>query len=282
MRQLWLFIKKYHAFFLFLLLEVIAIGYLMTKSRYQQAAFLKESASVQAKVHDARSSITQFLHLSAENEQLARQNSRLQEQLKALQQEKAPLADSTIVDTTRLEDTIALSQFHFRVARVISNPMNKSNSLLTIDKGRADSIHLQDGVMAPSGVIGKVVQMSEHYSLVMPLFHPNSRLNVKHKESNYNGNLTWNASNFQLLQVENIPRNARVEPGDTIVTNQYSKSFPEYSMVGVVENRSLDANGNFYLMNIRPAANFFRLNYVYVIQRSDLNEILELENQPIE
>ena len=279
MRQLWLFLKNYHAFFLFLILEIIAIGFLFTRSSYQQAKFLNSSGKAQAKVNELRSSVTDYFGLRKENEELAVENKLLKEKLAAFEHSSLPIQDSVLVDSVQTADTTIVTAFDFKVAKVISNPMNTSNSLITINKGSADSLHLQDGILSPSGVVGKVVQVSEHYSLVMPLFHPNSRLNVKHKKSNYNGNLVWYGTGFETLRVENIPRNASVEPGDTIITNQYSKSFPERSMVGIVEDRKLDANGNFYQMNVRPTANFFRLDYVYIVQRKDLEEILELESR---
>ena len=272
MQQFWLFLRNNSNVFLFLFLEIIAFGYLFTRNNYHQAKFLKSSNSVQAKVSATQNKVFGYFHLQEQNNALADENNRLYKEIARLQRIQLPISDSTFVDTVKNK------QFDFLAAEVISNPLNKSKTLLTIDKGTNQGAALQDGVISPLGVVGKVVQSSANYSIVMPLFHPHSKLNVKHKASGFNGNLIWRGANFQTLTVENIPRNARVEVGDTIVTNQYSKSFPEYSMVGVVTNNELDASGNFYNLDVEPATNFFRLNYVYLVQREDLQEILELEN----
>ncbi len=108
------------------------------------------------------------------------------------------------------------------------------------------------------------------------------RLNIKHQRSGYNGDLVWSGQSFHLVQVENISRNAKVEVGDTIVTNQFSKSLPESTPVGIIEQINFDAAGNFYRLDVQPLADFRKLNYVYVVKRKDLDEIENLEQNVAE
>lgn len=278
MQQLWLFLRNYHAVVLFVILEIIALGFLFSRNQYQQAKFLQGSSEIQGRFNEKKSNVYHYFSLGRVNEQLAKENSALLEKLYQQKQEVAPLQDSIVIDSTHT-DSLVVKKYDFTVARVVTNPISTSHKLFTINKGSAQGIAPGNGVISPAGVVGKVVQSSKNFSLVMPLIHLKSKLNVRHLPSGYNGNLIWTGRDFSRLKVENIPRNATVNIGDSIVTNQYSKSLPVESFVGTVIEKKFDASGNFYQIWISPGVDFTQLNYVYIIQQLNLQEILELENQ---
>lgn len=270
MQQLFLFFQKNSSLFLFLCLELVALFFLMTRSRYQQARFLNNSSVIQAYVNERRVVVNEYFGLRKENDALAEENIALKNLLERFQ-EKELTFDSLEIDS------IHQNTFRYTNAKVISNPMNTSFPFITINKGKKDGVELQDAVISSLGAVGKVVDRNNYYAIVMPLFHPKSKLNVKHLASGYIGNLVWQGNSYETLLVKTITRHAEVNIGDSIVTNQYSKVFPENTMIGTVEKFKLDATGDFYEIFVKPSTEFRRLSNVYVIHRKDITQIEELE-----
>lgn len=266
MRQLWLFLSKYHLFFLFLFLQGIGFGLLFNRSNYQAAKFLHSTSAWQSSVAKQQYEVTSFFNLRKENNTLLAENVALKNQLQAYQQDSIAIS-SIYVDTL----------FRYTAAHVISNPQNRTIPYLTIDKGSKQGVSISDGIITPEGAVGKVVQVRENYALVMPLFNRLTKVNVQHEDSKYNGNLVWVGQSNELLQVENIPRNAAVELQDTIITNLYSRSVPVGTPIGTVQEASFESTGNFYALQVKPVVDFRKLNAVYVVHRIDEDLIRELE-----
>ncbi len=68
---------------------------------------------------------------------------------------------------------------------MVANSIDKPGNLMTIDKGSADGIHKDMGVMSGTGVVGIVYLVAEHYSdrdsgtqheVEHQLYHPEQRL----------------------------------------------------------------------------------------------------------
>ncbi len=271
MRQLWLFFVKHHLVLLFLVLISIGFSFLFSRSNYQRNKWLHQSLLVRAQLDKRKHAITNYFDLSYQNKKLVEENARLRAVIDDVH--NIPLDDSNQV----VIDTLGHAKYIFQNADVITNPMVGSYSHMTIDAGDKSGVFVSDGVLTSEGVVGKVVQTSSNYAIVMPLFNLNMRLNVQHARSGYNGNLIWDGTDLHYLQVQNIPRHANVEVGDTIRVNKFSKSFPINSLVGTVQNVGFDNTGNFYILRIKPFVDFRRLNHVYVTHRKDLEEILSLE-----
>jgi rod shape-determining protein MreC len=79
-----------------------------------------------------------------------------------------------------------------------------------------------------------------------------------------------------LLTLINIPKSAKITKGDTVMTSQYATRFPP-SVIGTVYNIVEDQSTNFYTLTIRPATNFFSLQYVYVVENLQAEEQKQLE-----
>jgi rod shape-determining protein MreC len=70
----------------------------------------------------------------------------------------------------------------------------------------------------------------------------------------------------------NIPKSAQVAKGDSIVTSGYSLSFPPDILIGTVADVVNDKASNFYSLQIRPATNFYNLEYVNVVDNLQKEE----------
>jgi len=287
MRQLWLFLSNNHLFLLFILLEVVAFSLLLSRNDYHNSKFLHSYSGVTGSMLSKRAAVSDYFSLNRTNKELATENAQLRSTLQKYildTIEAFPGEDSTLIapvtpneiDLTSI-DTVSSGGFTITPAKVISN-IGANKPYITINKGSKHGVKKESGVITGVGIVGKVVGVSKRYSLIMPVLHKNSRINVQHLKSGFNGNLVWDGRTIDAAQVENIPRNARINIGDTISSNSYSKAFSEGMPAAIVEKLDYDPTGNFYQLQVRLITDFRKLNYVYVTTLKDMEEILELEN----
>src|SRR5436189_4552878 len=77
MRNLFLFLYRYHAFFLFLLLQVVCLYLIIANNGYQRAVFYNVSDEVVGSTMSWYNKVTGYLILGESNKQLARENAEL-------------------------------------------------------------------------------------------------------------------------------------------------------------------------------------------------------------
>src|SRR5690349_2558526 len=77
MRNLFLFLYRYHAFFLFLLLQIICLYLIIQNNSYQRAVFYNVSDEVVGRTMSLYHEVTGYLSLGEQNKKLAEENARL-------------------------------------------------------------------------------------------------------------------------------------------------------------------------------------------------------------
>ncbi|HSR59616.1 MAG TPA: rod shape-determining protein MreC, partial [Robiginitalea sp.] len=96
--------------------------------------------------------------------------------------------------------------------------------------------------------------------------------------TDYFGSLTWNRADYQLVQLEDIPRLVPLHLGDTIVTGAMSSIFPENIPIGTIEAFDLNESKSFYQIDVRLFNDMTNLKQVYVIRNRNRPEIIQLES----
>ncbi|CAI8397736.1 MAG: Uncharacterised protein [Flavobacterium sp. SCGC AAA160-P02] len=119
--------------------------------------------------------------------------------------------------------------------------------------------------------------ISTNYSRVQSILNKNSKINAKLKNSNHFGSLEWNGLDYNIVQLLDIPRQAIIEMGDTIITGGRSSIFPEGLLIGKVINIEQRSSIK-RLVNIELFNDMSNLKNIYVIKNFDKEEIRELEN----
>ena len=82
MRNLFAFIWKNNFFFLFLVLEVIALSLVVQNNYYQNVVFVSSTNQITGSFMKTYDNVFQYFSLKVTNEQLAEENARLQSELK--------------------------------------------------------------------------------------------------------------------------------------------------------------------------------------------------------
>tara|TARA_R100001369_G_C3315157_1_gene167979 strand:- start:953 stop:1780 length:828 start_codon:yes stop_codon:yes gene_type:complete len=270
MQQIIFFFIRNKNFLLFGLLFLFSIYLTVQTHTYHNGKYVSSANFFSGNVFSAKSNVTGYFGLEDENKRLIEENIHLRKQLENIK--------STTNQST-LDSTLLPSGYNFRSARIINNTYSKSKNYLTLKKGKKDSIKIDMGVISSKGIIGIVNATSENFSTVQSILNTNSQINARLKESNHFGTLKWDTKDPNRVQLIDIPRLAPVTVGDTIITGGKSTIFPEGILIGTIEKFSLDQAANYYNLQIKLFNDMTSLKHVYIIENTNKEEILQLENE---
>ena len=277
MRNLLNFFLKYNYWFLFVLLEVISFALLFRFNSYQGSAFFTSANRVAGAVYDAANNITGYFHLKTINDELVQQNVELELQVERLREALTEATgDSSGIEQMKQE---ALQGYDIFKASVINNSITHADNYITINKGTADGVRSEMGVVNGSGGVGIVYLTSSHHSIVIPVLNSKSSISCKIKKSDYFGFLKWDGGSSEYAYVKDMPRHSLFSLGDTIVTSGHSAVFPSGIPIGTVDDIADSHDGLSYLLRVKLFTDFARLNDVRVIAEKGQEEQLELEKQ---
>lgn len=272
MQQIISFLYKNKYFILFLLLESFAIFFTIQSHSYHRSKFINSANFLSGGVYNKINNFKEFLLLKDENTRLAEENVQLKNLLNQVDK-------NIIQQNTKEIDTINFSQkYHYVSAKIINNNYRKNNNYLTINKGESSHIHSDLGVINSKGIIGITKSVSNKYATVLSILNVNSRINVKLLKSNHFGSLSWDNKDFNTVQLLDLPIQANLKIGDTIVTGGKSTIFPEGIPVGIIKDFNTK-NNNYDFINITLFNDMSSIGFVEVITNLDKEEIKNLEEK---
>lgn len=278
MRNIFLLIRRFAVLLLFIGLQVLCISMLVSYSHSHRARYMELAYEASGKLNKQYAGVTRYFSLAENNGYLAKENAKLNNLLRQ---------NFTRIDTGFVEKEVTLvidsntltRKYLWREARVINNSVSAQNNYITIERGRLQGIQPNMAVVSPAGIVGIITDVSDNMSIAMSLLHRKSNTSVAHKNTGITGILEWNGMTPERLQIRGIPKSTKLAKGDTIVTSNLSLNFPEGMMVGTIAEFKADEEGNNYRVNVKPAANFFTLEFVYIIENIFLKEQQELEKK---
>lgn len=276
MHNLTEFLAKHNHWFVFLVLEVVSMVLLFRYNSYQGSVWFSSANAVTGKVYEWDSAVESFFSLSGVNSQLTQRNAFLEQQVRMLDDSIARLTRSQEAAVTRLSSKVPFQGCRLIPAKVVANMVNRYDNLITIDKGSADGVKRDMGVVCGMGVVGIVYLVSEHYSIVIPALNSHSNISCTIQRRGYFGYLRWRGGSSQLAYLEDVPRHAHFKLGDNVVTSGYSSVFPPGVMVGKVLHVFNSADGLSYRVQVKLSTDFARLRDVCLVDDSALQERIDL------
>lgn len=276
MHNLTEFLAKHNHWFVFLVLEVVSMVLLFRYNSYQGSVWFSSANAVTGKVYEWDSVVESYFSLSGVNSQLTQRNAFLEQQVRMLDDSIARLTRSQETAVTRLSSMVPFQGCRLIPAKVVANMVNRYDNLITIDKGSADGVKRDMGVVCGMGVVGIVYLVSEHYSIVIPALNSHSNISCTIQRRGYFGYLRWRGGSSQLAYLEDVPRHAHFKLGDNVVTSGYSSVFPPGVMVGKVLHVFNSADGLSYRVQVKLSTDFARLRDVCLVDDSALQERIDL------
>ncbi|HEV3139318.1 MAG TPA: rod shape-determining protein MreC [Vicinamibacterales bacterium] len=193
----------------------------------------------------------------AENESLKRE---LADARVAIQEQQALVARARGLE--RLLELRDHSDLQTTAANVIGAAATPDFRTITIDKGSRDGLRADMAVIAPAGVVGRVVVPSGRAAKVQLLIDRNAAAGAIIQRSRAQG-VVAGAGDERLL-LENVSEASDVQTGDAVVTSGIEGIYPKGFVIGHVE--SIEKNGPAYKrITVRPAVDFSALEDVLIV-----------------
>ncbi len=253
---------------LFIFLLLISLGLTFQSHSYQRSKFISSSNAVSGGVFKVRNNIESYFGLKESNHRLINENKKLREKILNFQGEN---------NTYIFPDTTGFSaNYTIFNANVISNNYSKLDNYILIDKGGKDNLEEDQGVITSQGIVGVVEKTSKNYSRVISILNTNLAVSAQLKNSEHFGTLSWNGGNPNVVELSDVPRLAKIEKGDTIITNGRSLIFPKGIPIGNVINYELDEAEDYYVVQVRLFNDMTNIGNVYVIRNNSKEEIENL------
>lgn len=222
-------------------------------------AFAEVQRGASTLIGGVRTSWDDYLALQSvrrDNEQLRREVAQLQialQQQRALAQQSRALAELLQLREQSQLDTIA--------AGVIAGSASPDFRTLTIDKGTADGLRPDMAVIAPAGVVGRIITPSARAAKVQLLIDRNAAAGALVERSRAQGVVEGTGADLRLNYVSGT---ADVQSGDVVVTSGIDGIYPKGFVIGQIESVERGA-GAFGAIVVRPAVDFSSIEAVLVV-----------------
>ena len=272
MQQIISFLDKNKLFILFLLLEFFAIIFTIQSHSYHKSKFVNSANFLTGGVYKRINNFKEFLLLKKENERLNDENVYLKNLL-GLDTTHLVQQDFTIVDSLKYQQ-----KYKYTGAKVINNNYRKNNNYLTIDKGSNQGLESELAVINSKGIVGITKSVSGNYATVLSILNVNSRINAKLLNSDHYGSLSWDNNDYNVVQLIDLPIQAAIYVGDTVVSGGKSTIFPEGIPIGTIRDFKT-LNNNYDFINITLFNDMSSIGFVQVIKNFDKMEIKSLEEK---
>lgn len=231
------------------------------------AEMQRAATSTLSNVQDGWQNYFALQQIRQENEQLRREVTTLRV---ALEQER------TVAQETRtlkqLLDLKSVTGFETAAAAVIGSGADPEFRTITIDKGTQDGLRADMAVIAPAGVVGRILMPTARAAKVQLIIDRDAAAGVLIERSRVIGIVTGVGSaedlGFKagLIDLDYVPGSADVQTGDRVVTSGIDGIYPKGLPVGEIQ--SIERDGGERKIRVRPAVDFSTLEAVLVVLKA--------------
>lgn len=259
-------IKEYLILSVFVVISLVLIfNNDNTQIRFLRAFAIGFVGTLQSGV----SAVPNVFELQSENKYLREKNIELANEVASLKEAK--LENIRLSKLLTLKDKNILGVIS---AKIVNKSLVQTRNTITINAGENDSIKVNMPVVTDDGLVGKIVGVSKNYSIAQILYNKDLRISAKVQRSRVDGIFTYDGVGNLILT--NVPKAADVNPGDLIITSEYSNLFPGGIPLGtVLETGNLD--NLFKKITVKPAVNFNILEEIFVVKSQPNKEKSDLE-----
>ena len=195
------------------------------------------------------------------------------EKIESLEAENIELKQEINKLKEELKIETVLSDYEYLNATVVSRNSLYWYNILTIDKGSKNGIEEGMVVVNSTGLIGKIINVSNYSSDVKLITTNDTNNKISVTITNGEKRLTGLINSYDYeegnLKVEGISNTETVMIGDLVYTSGLGGVFPSGILIGKVENITTDVYDLAKIINVKPSAQFDDINYVTILKRVD-------------
>ena len=206
---------------------------------------------------------------------LRQENLRLQ-RAAAIQQRRIDQLEEQVLETQRLQGLLAMREAwraEFVAARVVGKDATNWFKTILIDRGSRAGMRRNLPVVAPDGLVGRIVDVTPSTAKVQLITDPVSAAGALMQRTRVTGIVTGNLG--AGLRVRYLPLLADVVVGDEVVTSGMGGIFPKGIPVGRVTAVERASGALFQEAVLQPKVDLGRLEEVVVLMNSEQREGFE-------
>ncbi|MBL8148759.1 MAG: rod shape-determining protein MreC [Blastocatellia bacterium] len=201
---------------------------------------------------DLRGARQESTQLRSENDQMRQEIVRLKEELSSYQREDS------------LKKVQEVLPYKSITAKVIARDGSLWFNRITINKGSLAGVQLDQPVMTPGGVVGRVIKIGPLASQVQLITDRYAGIGGQLSNSRAYGEVKGNGKSE--CDMRNVSGLEKVEEGELIITSGLDGIYPKGLLIGYVEHIGLGGGARNHQITVRPSAGLEKLEDVLVLE----------------
>ena len=259
---------------LFIIISIICILFFAAIGRFNAplansivvnvlAPFQSITSAVSSKCNDFRNYLYDVFYVYDQNRELKAQNDDLK--LKVARTAELEAENANLRQLLNYKK--ANLQLDLLPANVIGRDSATWSSHIIINRGTDDGVQKNMTVITPDGLVGNIHEAYASYSEVELITDPRSAVGsiVQRADSRVAGMVKGSADSNSAINMTNIPQNANIVEGDTIITSGFGGIYPKGIPIGSVAAIKNDSGGLLQYATLYPCVDFQKLENVAVI-----------------
>jgi rod shape-determining protein MreC len=206
------------------------------------------------------------LHAKSQRDQLLTQVDKLRRELVANDAEKRGYRE--LLGLYNLDNRLSIGNYHPVTATVVARSPNIWYSTVTIDKGEAAGVRVNDPVINAEGLVGKVAQAASDGAQVSLITDSTMGVSARISTTNTVGIIQPKVGEPNDLLLQYLPVNSQANPGEYVETSG-TVSTPDDSLyppgIPIGQVTSANEESAYRSVNVRPLANLHNVDVVQVL-----------------
>ncbi len=261
--------KEYVVLVVLLILSLIILG---SNNNPQIRSIRSFTVGIVGTMQDILSVIPNVVEIQKENEVLRQLNVNLSDEVNRLRAAR--------LENLRLRSMLEMrerSSFQLVPADIIGKSLTLLRNTITLNVGESSGVKPEMPIISETGLIGRVILTSGHYSVGQIMLNKDFRASAKIQRSRVDGIITWNGSNY--LDLKNVAKSQDVREGDVVTTSEYSSEFPPDIRIGFVSNVTETPGNLFKDIQVTPGVDFPTIEQAFIITSLADTERVSLEKR---
>lgn len=209
--------------------------------------------------------------------------SKLIERIRLLKRQNDALQLDRMESEAKLKEALTLAKrsglpigaWKYVHARVIGRDPAHWWSSITINAGLNQNVRVDQAVVTPRGLVGRVVETHQNHALVALVGEPRCQTPVRIAATDSTGIVVPHPQLDQeprLVKIDFLPRDHEIPLGSVVTTSGAGGVFPPTLRVGAIAQTQPVGFGAYQQANLELAVDFNKLDYVWVLQLPSQNE----------
>jgi rod shape-determining protein MreC len=272
----WRFVSRYRRVLILALALLVAFVLMTVQVRHDRAALSFARQAILFVVSPfikvtavAAGSLGRVWHDYVDLRALREENQRLQRESAILQRRISQLEEHAL-ETQRLQGLLAMretSRANYLAARIVGKDATNWFKTLLIDRGSQAGLRRNLPVVAPDGLVGRVVEVTPYTAKVQLVTDPVSASGGLLQRTRVTGIVSGNLG--AGLRMRYLPLLADVAVGDEVVTSGMGGVFPKGIPVGRVAAVERKSGALFQEASLQPTVDLGRLEEVLILMDAE-------------